>query len=341
MHRSGITVDDGLKKEFAAAQKVPEILYIKVKLVNETFKKTEEGKAQADVKANFAAIADVLKPKDPCYILTRAGQKDGKWVIIFYVPDDSIVKEKTTYASSVSALREGLGAQAFVNDFHISKASECTAEMYALSTKEHRVEDLLTTDELIRREGAQAEGMAKGSVKAQAMATIDLAIDAKTSGALAEFKAGKSDAVIIGVNAKFDALVLDRAGALALDDIAKAMPPKDARYTLLRFNHENEGKATSTIMFVYYCPEAAIPKLKMSYSTYKSTVVRLIAGAGIEIAKHIECSEPAEIKPDAFLLELYPKTADKKTFQKAKPKGAKGKGGLINKTKFSAAPVKK
>jgi len=79
----------------------------------------------------------------------------------------------------------------------------------------------------------------------------------------------------------------------------------------------------------------------MSYSTYKSTVVRLIAGAGIEIAKHIECSEPAEIKPDAFLLELYPKTADKKTFQKAKPKGAKGKGGLINKTKFSAAPVKK
>lgn len=340
MHRSGISVDEKLKSDFASAQKDPELNFFKVKIVGEVFKKVEEGKAGADAKANFAAIAAVLKPQDPCYIITRAGVKpdSGKWLTVFYVPENSVVKEKTMYASSISALKEGLGQQAFIADYHISTVAECTLQAYGAWTKEHKAEDVLTVDEIIKREEVAAEGLAKGVVKAAAMADVQLAVDAAIPAALAQVKEGKADTVIFALNAKFDGLAVERVGNLTVEEIAKLMPAKDARYTLHKFSHEHEGKNNTAFMFLYYCPEAAPPKFKMSYSTFKATAVKVVVAAGIEIAKQFECSEPAEIKGDAFLIELYPKLADKKIISKAKPKtAAKPKAGLIGGTKFSAA----
>ena len=46
--------------------------------------------------------------------------EQNKWLPIFYVPETAVVKEKTVYASSISALKEGLGQASFVNDYHIS-----------------------------------------------------------------------------------------------------------------------------------------------------------------------------------------------------------------------------
>jgi hypothetical protein len=340
MHRSGITVDDTLRADFAAAQKTPEVLFLKIKIANEVFKKTEEGKANNDLKADFAAIQAVLKPADPCFILTRAGVKadSGKWLTIFYVPESSIVKEKTMYASSISALKEGLGQQSFINDYHISTPAECSLAAYASWTKEHKAEDVLTIDEIIKREEVAAEGLAKGVVKTAAMADVNLAVDGKVNGSLQDFKDGKNDTVIMSLNAKFDGLQLDRAGNLTIEEIAKLMPAKDARYALHRFTHEHEGAQKSAYMFLYYCPDAAAPKCKMSYSTFKATAVKVVQVNGIEIGKQFECSEPAEIKGDAFLIELYPKITEKKVISKAKPKQAvKGKAGLIGGAKFSSA----
>jgi len=341
MHRSGITVDETLKADFAAAQKVPELLYLKVKIVGEVFKKTQDGKAAADAKGDFTVLSAVLKPADPCYLLTRAGVKanSGKWLLMVYVPENSVVKEKMLYASSQAALKEGLGQANFVTDYHISTVAECTVQAYASWTREHKAEDVLTMDELTKREGAAQEGLAKGVVKAAAMADVMLAVDAAIPTAIAQIKEGKADTVIMGLNAKFDALALERVGSLTVEEIAKLMPPKDARYTLHKFVHQNEGKQASAYMFIYYCPEAAPPKFKMSYSTFKASAVKVVAAAGIEIGKQFECSEPQEIKADAFLIELYPKTADKKLISKAKPKtgGAKGKSGLIGGAKFSSA----
>jgi hypothetical protein len=75
-------------------------------------------------------------------------------------------------------------------------------------------------------------------------------------------------------------------------------------------------------VFLYYCPEIATPKIKMSYSTFKATAVKVVQANGIEVGKQFECNEPSDIKTDAFLFELYPKMAEKKLITKAKPKQA-------------------
>jgi len=317
------------------------LLFIKIKIVNELFKKVEEGKSAGDAKANFAAIAATFKPADPCFVLTRAGSKDpSKWTIIFYVPENSVVKEKTTYASSIAALREGLGSGSFASEYNISAPSECTLAAFESWNKDVKAEEVMTTDEVIRKEAAAAEGLARGVTKSQAMADVKIAVDAKLNQALSTLKNdSKHDTVIMLLNPAFDTLVLERAATMSVDDLGKSMPAKEGRYAVHRFNHENEGKQAVAYMFVYYCPEAAPPKTKMPYSTFKASAVRVAQANGVDVAKQYECSEGNEIKADAFLLELYPRSADKKVITKAKPKAGKGKGGLISKTKFSAAPV--
>jgi len=338
MHRSGITVDNGLKEDFAHAQKTPDILFLKVKIVNEFFKKTDEGKTTNDEKTNFAALQALLKPAEPCFIITRAAQKPEKWMTIFYVPENAVVKEKTIYSSSISALKEGLGQNSFVNDYHISTPAECTLPSYMAWTKDQKAEDSMTLEEIIKREEVAAEGLAKGVVKTAAMADVKLAVDAKVNAALSDVRDGKIDTAILALSAKFDGLSLDRAGKLTVEEIAKLMPAKDARYILHRFSHEHEGKEAIAFMFLYYCPDSALPKFKMSYSTFKATAVKVVQANGVEIGKQFECSEPNEIKADAFLNELYPKSTDKKIIVKAKPKTGKPKtAGLIGKTKFNAA----
>jgi len=341
MHRSGINVDAALKAEWAAVQKNADLLFVKIKIVNELFKKVEEGKAVGDAKASFAAIAATLKPADPCFILTRAGSKEaGKWTIIFYVPENAVVKEKTTYASSIAALKEGLGSGSFAAEFNISLPTECTAAAFESWNKDLKQEDMMTSDEVIRKEAVAAEGMARGVTKSQAMADVKVSVDAKLTQALSTLKNdSKHDTVIMQLNPNFDTLLLERAGTMSVDDLGKSMPAKEGRYAVHRFSHENEGKATVAYIFVYYCPEAAHPKTKMPYSTFKASAVRVAQATGVEVAKQYECSEGNEIKAEAFLLELYPRSADKKVFTKAKPKANKGKAGLIGKTKFSAAPV--
>jgi len=342
MHRSGISADASLKADWSAAQKVADTLYFKVKIVNDTFKKVEDGKSAGDEKSNFAAIASTLKPADPCFVLARVGVKDeSKGLFIFYCPENSVVKEKTTYASSIAALKEGLGSGAFGGDFNISSPGELTQAAYQSWTRDLKQEDVMTSDELDRKQHAADEGLAKGVSKAQAMADVKIAVDAKLSQALSTLKNdSKHDTVIMSLSPAFDTLLLERTATMTVDDLAKAMPPAEGRYAVHRFNHENDGKQAVAYMFVYYCPEAALPKTKMPYSTFKASAVRVAQANGVEVAKQYECSETAEIKADAFLIELYPKSVDKKVITKAKPKAAKGKpAGLISKTKFSAAPV--
>jgi len=274
-------------------------------------------------------------------VLTRAGSKDPtKWVLIFYVPENSVVKEKTTYASSIAALKEGLGSGAFVSDYNISLPSECTSASFEQWNRDVKQEDLMTADEITRKEAVAAENLAKGVTKSQAMADVKIAVDAKLSSALSTLRAdSKHDTVVMALNPHFDTLLLDRSATMSVDDIGKAMPAMEGRYVIHRFAHDNEGKQTFAWMFIYYCPEAAPPKTKMPYSTFKAMAVRVLQLNGLEPTKQYECSEPNEIKADAFLLELYPRTADKKIINKPKPKAGKGKAGLISKTKFSAAPV--
>jgi hypothetical protein len=337
MHRSGITVTEGLKQEFAAAQKAADTLYFRVKIDADTFKKVDTGPAKADGAANFAALQATLKSGEPSFIITRAGQKDGKWLFLFYVPEDSTPKEKMTYASSSAALKDGLGAASFSGDYSISTKNECTYDAWLHHTKEYAAEDILTIDELNKREEQLQSGMAAGASKTAAIADVAITVAEDAAEALKVLggAGGQVDTVVLALEPSTQVLKLDSKSKVSIEDLGKKLPAKEPRFALHRFAHDYESKQSSAIVFVYYCPDVSAPRSKMMYSTCKSNAVKYCEKIGIVITKQYECSELSELTTAALMNELYPKIVEKKVVAKPKKPG-KGPARLASGVKFSA-----
>jgi len=340
MHRSGIKVDEDLKKDFANAQQDSKVLYIEIGIQSESFKRRAIVNGAVDSKS-WGVLASALKAQTPTYLITRVGATSStKWLLVFYVPEDSVVKEKMVYASSVSALKEGLGTNLFSSsDYSISSPKECTAESFAQAMKVFTKDEIMTLNETAKQEAKDQSSKEASDTKQQAMADIPLVVDDDSNKELGKLKEGKVDLVVLAIDGKTEVLHhKESASKVSVEDIAKSttyLPANEPRYLLYRYAHSFEDKAHSSIVFLYYRPDGSSIKSKMTYSAMKQNVARIAEKIGIEIAKSYEFSESGDLTPSVLLQELYPKSNEKKAFTKPRKPG-KGAGGLVGGAKFSS-----
>jgi len=130
---------------------------------------------------------------------------------------------------------------------------------------------------------------------------------------------------------------VEAQSSLKIDDIAKRMPANQPRYILHKFSHENDKKELAVLtLFIYFCPENAHPRLKMTYSMLKAHAVRACEKLGVEPGKQYECTEAStELTVAAILAQLYVRVAERKVIARPKPAG-KGGRRLVGGTKFDA-----
>jgi len=340
MHSSGVEVRDQLKKDFLAAQNNEEVSYLKIEIQNDTFVKTAEGKTSGSRDSDLAAIQKLLEPKKPCFVVARAEEKE-KWTVFFYLPDNCIVRDRMVYASSNAALKLGLGAPKFVQDFILRDAKECTTQGYADSRKRGAETDVLTMEERMKIE-AETDSIrtvsASVSSKMSGMGGVPIKPNGEAQAAIQAVASGSQTTAVLLLDLATEQLQKAAgSGNVEIDAFVKSLPDKEPRYVLHNFKHDNpDGKRVNAFVFVYYCPDIAIPKMKMFYSSSKSVVVSLCEQLGAPVTKQIETSQAGELTKQLVLDELYPKKVDNKGF--SKPKAA-GKGGrrLAGGTKFDGA----
>lgn len=334
MHRSGITVSQELKQIFDECDQ-GSCGYLLIQIENEDFRLVERSDDKGSLRANFEAVAAHLKPKQPIYALIK--QAPHEWVTIFYVPEDSQVKNKMLYASSRSGLKEGLGSQRFVNDFFISAKAECTLTDYERSMKQEDNNHLLTFEERMKKEAVQSSASSVDNVRLTAMGEIPIRIDESADAALKGFAQKSIGIIFFTLDSTTEVLSAAYTEAKArCEDIATKLDAQYAKapaYVLYNFGHDQDGKQASANIFVYYCPDLAVPRQKMFFSSAKSMVAKVVTSMGIEINKNLEMSEHKDFTSKALLDELYPKKADSKGF--AKPK-RQGKGVARLTPKFQA-----
>jgi len=339
MHRSGLKVDEELKKDFASAQSDSKVLYVEIGIQSESFKRRAVVNGNVDSKS-WAVLSSVLKPKTPTYLVTRVGaSSSNKWLLIFYVPEDSIVREKMLYASSASALKEGLGLNLFSqSDFAISTPQECTEESFNLAMKTFTKDEIMTANETAKQEAKDLSSKEASDTKHQAMADIPLVVDDEANKEIGKLKDGKVDLIVLAIDSKEILVVKGSVQKISVDDIAKStthLPANEPRYLIYRYAHSFEDKTQTPILFLYYRPEGSSLKIKMTYSAMKQNVARIAEKAGIDITKSYEFSEPGELTTSVLLQELYPKSTEKKAFTKPRKPG-KGAAGLVGGAKFSS-----
>eukprot|EP00456_Euglypha_rotunda_P028099 TRINITY_DN2233_c0_g1_i7.p1 TRINITY_DN2233_c0_g1~~TRINITY_DN2233_c0_g1_i7.p1 ORF type:complete len:214 (-),score=39.50 TRINITY_DN2233_c0_g1_i7:38-631(-) len=159
--------------------------------------------------------------------------------------------------------------------------------------------------------------------KVSAVMGVPVKVKDEASASLTALKSGSVNTVILLLNPETEVLEEAKKGDFTLEDIAKLMTRTDPRFIVHNFRHEKDEKTVDSLVFFYYCPDSAKPRLKMFYSSCKAMIVKICEETGLEIKKLLEGSEASELSSGAVLDELYPKTTVKKTF--AKPKG-RGKG---------------
>jgi len=328
-------VNEELKKAFVVAQEDKSLLYIKITIESETFKKVSTGKSTASRKTDFEAIRGVLEERKPCYVLMRASQ-EGKWVLVMYVPELAYVRDKMVFASSVSALKEGLGTSSFLSDFSISTPKECTLEEFNHGNAEIAQKDVMTIQEQLKHDAQNESVLSMGESKVSAIIDLPINVSDEAKQSMDKLLKGTVDTVMLRMNPETEVLEVDTSGNFKIEAITAKFPKNEPRFVIHNFSHDYEGHKAKAFVFFYFCPDIAKPRLKMMYSSCKGIVIKLALGSGIDLKKNLEASEPNEITPAVVVTELYPKKDEKVSFKKPTAGGAKGKSRFRG-TKFNSA----
>jgi len=341
MAKSGIAVSasaEAALRTFADSKDY----YIKVSVQDENFV-VGQSVSSASPTTAFASLKAELPKSEPAYYIFRltAGQYTGKFVVVFYCPDSCKVRDRMVYASSVASLKKGFGDDKFGNPdtYRISKADEADWKAFCASREEGDARELMTNEEIYRKEAEKDNvGALSGKVGAIVGMQVKLKDDSSKAG-LEAFKDKKIQALILRLDPETEMLEEVERGSIAFDSLKERFDKKEPRYVLHHFRHENDGQQAEATIFLYYCPDAAKPKLKMFYSSAKAMMLTLFEHLGITITKKLEASDPADVTSQFALEELYPKAAVKKTFAKPKAAGKPGGRGMIGGTKFVASPT--
>lgn len=316
--QSGITPSREILERFTTLAQDHNSLFVKLEIKDATFVIAGEGQKKSSVEEDFASMQAVLEKNCPSYVLYKAS--DHEWTCITYIPDGSPVRLKMIYASSKAALKQGLGDSKFSKeDYAISDASECSAAEFKKQMAGSSREISMSSDERMHKETIHQASNVSGESRVSAIVGIPIKVADSVIDALNGIKNGAHDTVELIIDPTTETLSNANPDNTRLVDLA--YPQKEPRFFVHNFSHSNGGEPAKKLLFIYYCPNKAIPKHKMLYSTCKANIIKLFHNLQIEDFHNLEANEPDELSEEEVLKDLYPKAVDDRAFKKPSARG--------------------
>mmetsp|Transcript_21664 Transcript_21664/g.32257 ORF Transcript_21664/g.32257 Transcript_21664/m.32257 type:complete len:350 (-) Transcript_21664:15-1064(-) len=345
MHRSGIGASKSVKDNLSSLKADKKTFFIKIEIEKEAFVIKDSGKLSGSEPGpdDFKSLSGKLDDKTAAYVFFRDPSQgnEGKWVLCQHMPDLALVKLKMLYASSRATMKETFGNSSLTEDYFISSKKEFNLKDFESSRAKVAHVELLTSQEADKFEAARDEILAMSEGVALTVADIPIKMSKGIVDAIESFKSSQINTVMMLLEKNTQELLADTKNVKkkksAMDDICNiCKSQKLPRYVLHRYTHvpPTGGGTKDAILFVYYCPDDANPRMKMMYSTCKSMVLRIMEEKKVAITNRYEASTEQELTDATVMYELYPKKTEKVVFAKPKAK-KKGKRRLISKKKFN------
>jgi len=274
----------------------------------------------------LSALQPHLQPNAALYILLRRADSpssaDKRLVAVTYVPNAAPVRQKMLFASTRLTLVRELGGEHFAESVFTTEAAELTSEGWEKHLKHEEQANPLTAEEQSLQDIKNAEALESRGTRGQGLAqagNLTLRSAAGVSEALQALSQG-SDAnlVQLRMDPATETLCLVSSTTVVLSSLADALDPREPRYAFYR--HDD---AEASIVFLSTCPSGAKIRERMLHAASRGNVVRLAqAEGGLQVAKRLEATNPAEVTEAAVLAEF--RTEDKtesKGFAKPKRPG--------------------
>ena len=243
-------------------------------------------KAHEDATSELTAVVDSLKAavplsdEQPCFVLIARERTPTarRWQLLNWAPDCAPPRLKMLYSSTREDLKQSLGAGFFAShkDFSAFDSDLSGAALLAAETRE---EGPLTDAERLENE----ERTRPAFSRCAGMASVPFELSEEASGALEGLSSGLVE-VVLGDN---ETLVLAQPLQEETARIRDALSALDApRFVVV--------KRSEKAALVFYCPDSAPIKQKMTYSTAKQTFSGLVAEKGIQ-ATLVDCRDASEL----------------------------------------------
>ena len=259
------------------------------------------GRMGASMGGDFDGLRDAagLAIDEPAFVLfsrDEAALAAGcarSWQLVCWVPDSAAPRLKMIYSSSREDLKGSLGAGFFSSfkDYCANDAGDM-AWAHVAALEAGGAPAPLTDKELFIKEEQALEKDTRSSV---GMASVPFRLCDDLEAALRAFVDG-SAAVVEAVVGDCETLKLAQPFLPNAEGSLKdALSALDAPRFLL-VQRAAPGGGPPVKLFVYYCPEAAPVKQKMTYSTAKATFADILTGPlGVDPHKTLEIRDADDL----------------------------------------------
>ena len=127
---------------------------------------------------------------------------------------------------------------------------------------------------------------------------------AEASEGLAELLDGKVGALLLSIDGE---TLTQRGRAATPPTVAdlRTLIPAEPCYCLYRWAHEREGTSTTSLLFLYICPETRRCARKVLHTEHQGPFITQLQAAGFEFAKSIEGIEAAKLTDAELASQVY------------------------------------
>ena len=305
MARAYLGVDGELKSCFVGSQEDKSVRWVCGKIEGESVILNGSGKVGGTAAEDFDGLKDAAKltSDEPAFVMFARDDESEtrRWMLVAWVPDTAAPRLKMIYSSSREDLKTQLGAGYFggFKDYCANAESDLAWEMVLHFEQTDHDNRPLTEQEQLFIEEKKLEK--DTSVKSSGMANLPFRLTPDAQAALGtnefhllEIKLETDDTLGLGAEPQPSLNGGLQAGLSTLTEprfLLARQPPK--------------------IAFIYFCPDDASLKQKMTYSTAKSTFAEILRANDIIPAKSIEVRDPADLDSE-FASAVTNDDADKR-----------------------------
>eukprot|EP01080_Neovahlkampfia_damariscottae_P005397 gene5397-9210_t len=322
MSKSGIQVPNDVSSVFNQVRQEEKVRWLQLVIEEETIKITNQRDVTDSFEDDYNSLSEAVD--GPCYFVFRLDEKNlsgNRWLLIWYVPDSSKVKQKMLYSSTLETVKKDLGNSYFEGDHHTSLKSELSFENFSWESKGDRqkhLEEIMTNDERqVKEEKQESASFTTISSSGVRGVTFPITDDAKESMTSGE--------EIIVLKIEDETIQLDFKGKCSIEEISTKIESTLPRFIFWKYQHTFENEQLSTLFFIYSCPTSSKVKQRMVYSSSKSAMLKYASEFGLTIDQNLEVSDVSDLDYELLHYYVHPKKVEEVTFKKPTRPGKKKK----------------
>ncbi|CAF0906034.1 unnamed protein product [Adineta steineri] len=340
-HQSGITANELLRGKFAE-MKDGHIRVVVVVIENETLLAKEEHNVERTFDEDFDKfIPPLVKQNRPGYYFVRLDSiseiSGHNWLLIVYIPDETKVRERMLYASTVATLKREFGSAYITEEIRATSMDEMTIKSFHQHVRTQAAPPPRTNNELDKLENQAAEANADISVDSrhQTLQGLMFQFDENVIEALHLFKKQDVDYVQLEIDHEKERTLLSHSEShVTPEQIQKLLPDNAGRYHIYRFKHDFNNETINSTFFLYSVPgHGSKIKQRMVYASCKESVIDTIEKKfGINFDRKLEVCDITDLTNDYLFQQLHPEASvnvAKTSFARPKAPSTRGPRRLL------------